>query len=1035
MFRSSLERTRALRAGVSLIAVAGALVAMSGAATAQGSGPETITVTGFRSSLEKSLQAKRNSTTAIDTITAEDMAKFPDLNLGEAVQRVPGVALARDGGEGRNISVRGLGPTFTRILIDGMEAQSTTGGTDASGGNNRSRQFDFNIFASDLFQAITVQKTQAAETEEGSLGATVNLGLAHPLDNPGFHFAAGVKEGYNDFAKKYSPRASMVISNTFLDDRLGFLLGLAYTKRQFNDEGTSTVRWNNNISVANQFYQSVGGTGGTAVTTPGASGIPAGGDTCTNSITDTLAPPGDCAVANSGFHPRFPRFDKYVNDQTRRSAAFSVQFQPWDDTTFAVDTLYADYASTREEMFLEAPSFSVTGNCTTGTGAIGSPNNANSSCGMRATDLLSGAVFVDTKVPFFGTIPAGYNGTTQKALVKGTFDDVDLRVEHRFDKLDTKFRQIVFKGEHEINDRLRVDGLVGYAASKHRNPIQTTLTWDQFDVDGFSYDYTLGRTPIINWGNANITNPSAWVLTQIRLRPQTTNNAFKSIQGNLTWDVFRALSLKAGFNFKRYAFATTEQRRVGPITNGFVYPITLPPGPGNNWTPTTIFTSAAACNTGITTTNVEPCIPATVASTNATGIGLPAGIPTASYAQLVSSGGTTWVVPDYNAAVAQMQLYNPALFPTSPLSQVGGNRGVLEDDTGIYAQANLDTELGTMPLRGNLGVRRVRTKQTTTTYAAVGTSLVPTVASRTYNNTLPSLNLVFEPYNDFLIRLGAAKVMVRPDLGSLAGTAISVSGASRTVSVANPGLNPFEAKTYDLGVEWYFRKESLFSVAFFKKKLDTVIVTQSFSIPFNTNPFGLPDSAVIAACGATPGCGPTTSFTFTRALNTPGGDLKGVEFTLQMPFSELPGFFKNFGILANYTYITSNVKYPLTFDTTTGNPLTFTSNQLQNLSRRTYNWTLYYDDGRFEARVSTAYRSKYLTRVPGQEAGTDIDGTNETTNVDASATYNINKHWAITFEGINLTDQYQDQFNSSANFLSFYHHTGREFFLGVRMKY
>ncbi|MFO1187696.1 MAG: TonB-dependent receptor [Alphaproteobacteria bacterium] len=943
MFRSSLERTRSLRAGVSLIAMAGALVAMSGAASAQSSGPETITVTGFRTSLEKSLQAKRNSTTAIDTITAEDIAKFPDLNLGEAVQRVPGVALARDGGEGRNISVRGLGPNFTRILVDGMEAQATTGGTDASGGNNRNRQFDFNIFASDLFQAITVQKTPSAQTEEGSLGATVNLGLASPLDNPGLHFTASLKEGYNDLAKTKNPRASAVVSHTFLDDRLGFLLGVAYTGRELLDVGTSTVRWRNSISTANSFFQSVDGTGATAVTTPGASGIPAGATTCTNSTT-----PASCATADSAYHPRFPRFDLYESDQTRRSAAFSVEFQPWDDTHFAINTLYADFAGTRREMFLEAPSFSVAGNCTTANGTTQAlSNNANSSCGQRATDLLAGYTIQNSGVPFFGTPPAGYVGTTLQGLNAAAFDDVDLRVENRFDKLDTKFRQIVFKGEHEFSDRLRVDALVGYAASKHRNPIQTTLTWDQFDVDGFSYDYTQSRVPLINWGNADLINASDWILTQIRLRPQTTNNAFKSIQLNGEWDAFDGLTFRTGFNFKRYAFATTEERRVGPVANGYVYPITTPPGPGNPWTPTAPFFSTAACNTGAGATNVEPCIPATVGSTNATGLGLPAGIPTTAYAQLVnfplkglsSPAGnvSSWVVPNYDLAVQLMQLYNPALFPTSRLTQLGANRGVLEDDTGIYGQMDWDFDLAGMPVRGNFGIRHVRTKQTTTGYGiSSGTTIVPGISKRSYRNTLPSFNFVVEPFSNILVRLAAAKVMVRPDLGNLVARRCRFLATMLRLTLPIQKLNPFAAKTYDAAFEWYFL-ESLLSVAYFKKDLQTAIVTSTITTAFNTNPFGLPDQLAIDACGVL--CTPASTFNYRTVGQFAGGTIKGVELTLQMPFSELPSFFGNFGILANYTYITSNVKYPLTFDAL-GQPATFTSGQLQDLSRRTYNWTL-----------------------------------------------------------------------------------------------
>src|SRR3990167_3471436 len=131
---------------------------------------EVIEVKGsFRDSLSNALNQKRQSDGAIDAILAEDIADFPDLNLAESLQRIPGIAISRAAGEGRQISVRGLGPEFTRIRINGMEAVSTSGGTDQIGGANRGRGFDFNTFSSDLFSSLTVRKTASADVEEGSL--------------------------------------------------------------------------------------------------------------------------------------------------------------------------------------------------------------------------------------------------------------------------------------------------------------------------------------------------------------------------------------------------------------------------------------------------------------------------------------------------------------------------------------------------------------------------------------------------------------------------------------------------------------------------------------------------------------------------------------------------------------------------------------------------------------------------------------------------------------------------------------------------
>ena len=204
---------------------------------------EEIVVTGFRQSLSVALDEKRAAAGSIDAIVAEDIADFPDLNLAESIQRVPGVSIARDGGEGRQISVRGLGPQFTRVRINGMEAMSANGGTDAAGGTNRDRSFDFNTFASELFNQVTIRKSAAAETEEGSLGATVDLRSARPFDYDGFTVVTSVQGSYNDISEDLDPRGALLISNTFADGKFGALISAAYTKRKLLDEGASTVRW------------------------------------------------------------------------------------------------------------------------------------------------------------------------------------------------------------------------------------------------------------------------------------------------------------------------------------------------------------------------------------------------------------------------------------------------------------------------------------------------------------------------------------------------------------------------------------------------------------------------------------------------------------------------------------------------------------------------------------------------------------------------------------------------------------------------
>ena len=275
--------------------VSGAVLAQQ-PATATSGELEEVTVTGFRASLGASLDVKRKEAGSTDTIMAEDIADFPDLNLSESIQRLPGVSIARDAGEGRQISVRGLGPQFTRVRINGMEAMTTTGGTDAAGGTNRGRGFDFNIFASDLFNPITVRKTASADVEEGSLGATVDLQVARPFDYNGFTLVTSAQLGYNDLSESFDPRASLLVSNSFGDGRFGALLSVAYSQRELADEGSSTVRWQNGGRLPDRG--------------PGTGYHP--------------------AQVNNAFRPRIPRYDIYAHEQDRLGVTGSLQFAPSD---------------------------------------------------------------------------------------------------------------------------------------------------------------------------------------------------------------------------------------------------------------------------------------------------------------------------------------------------------------------------------------------------------------------------------------------------------------------------------------------------------------------------------------------------------------------------------------------------------------------------------------------------------------------------------------------------------------------------------
>jgi iron complex outermembrane recepter protein len=956
------RRVAVVSAGTVAAAVATILAAHSGIARADDEqGPqakpavislEEVIVTGYRKSLNAALDQKRDSVGQVDTIVAEDIAAFPELNLAESLQRISGVSIQRDAGEGREISVRGLGPQFTRVRINGMEANTTDSTSDANGGTNRSRAFDFNVFASELFNNIAVHKTASADIDEGSLGATVDLRTARPFDYNGFQGVLGAKEDYNDLAGTIMPRYSGLISNTFFDGKFGALLSAAYTKRAIVDDGSSTVRWMNALnsdgtpSKVNQFGS-------------------LGANYAASGSTATLA------QLDSAFRPRFPRYEEYHTDEGRLGVTNSLQFKPTDKTLISLDSLFAQLDNTREEEQLEAPIFSST--------AVPGINQV----------VVQSATL-----------------DNHNNIVAGTFDNVDIRAEHRYDVNDTKFREHALTLEQTITDKLKFNALVGWSQSILTQPESTTLIWDMNHVNGYTYNFggsaIQNRLPQLTYGNANVTDPNAWTLSQIRLRPASVDNTFTNYAADLDWSATDAVKIKFGGELKKYAFDTTGLKRAS-----------------------------------------ETAVPANVAgtpnsqdSTTATLTGLsnlPAGTP------------RTWSVPSITAFQQLFDLNNPAVFPVGIAGNLGSNFNVDEKDTSGYTQADWSTDLFTIPFRGSLGVRYVHTDQNSTGWTSAGTGIALTGVDHTYNDVLPALNVVAEVTKDFQIRASAAKVLSRADLASLnPGAAVSISGANKTVTDGNPLLDPIRAKAYDLAFEWYFAKESLLSTAFFYKKIDSFVETTRTVAPFEQNIGHLPDSLAIAACqsglkgfnAADPvqAANCLQGWTLSVPVNTPGGDLKGVEMSYQQPFSFLPVPFNNFGTLLNYTYVTSNIKY-VNSNLAAGQPVQYITNSLLQLSKNAANATLYYDNGTWSARVSGAYRSPYLTAVPGANLN-DVEGTKQTINIDFASSWNITENIQVTLEALNLTNQFQYQYvDSNGDRVNYYHQQGRDYLIGARYKF
>lgn len=877
---------------------------------------DTITVVGsYRASVEKALDIKRSEKGVVDAVVAEDIGKFPDLNLAESLQRIPGVVITRDAGEGRNITVRGLGPQFTRVRLNGLEAMSSVGSSDGQGGANRSRNFDFNVFAADLFSQLIARKTASADVEEGSLGATVDLRTARPFDYDGFTATASLQGSFNDAADTTSPRFAGLIANSWADGKFGALLSLAYSERNTLDEGSGTVRWS----------------GGT-----------------TNGGFNAASPFQD-ALAADVYAPRFPRYTLMEHDQKRLGVTASLQFKPAPGTTFSLDALYSKIDAQRDEKYIEANGLSSSG--TTGKRQI----------------LVND-----------GEIRDG-------ALVYAQMDNVDIRSEHRHDEWSTTFKQLSLDGEHRFNDNFRVTGKIGTSKSEHSNPVQATVMMDKLDVDGYSYDYRGNpNLPVFNYG-FDPTDPAAgWNLSVIRLRQNSVSNSYHTGQLDFEWALDPAFTLRGGIQAKNYAFDSSERRRANETT-----------------------------------------VPTFAGGTKA----VPADMMELASLSGLTGAPNSWTVLDFNKIAETFGILSgDGLFALDDYTP--SHQSVRERDRGIWLMGEFSFDAGAIPVSGNAGIRYVRTHQESSGVATINNVLTPTTASRDYSDALPSFNLVAEITPDFLVRLAAAKVMTRPPLGNLSpGVKVSVSGSAKTVSAGNPGLDPQRADTADLGFEWYFDEGAMLGVGLFYKNIDSFIQSTRETHPYSWS--GLPANLL-------DGTGASTSddFVFSVPINTPGGALHGVEFNYTQPFTFLPGFWKDFGVQLNYTYVDSKIQYMQS----NGSPAQKTS--LTGLSKNAWNATLFYEGQRFSGRISATNRSDYLIQVPGSEVGFNSDangvhGQGGTTMLDASLRFKVNDHFEVSLEGSNLTNEAQESWvaNPSLSLPLEYSQTGRQYLLGVRYKF
>ena len=292
---------------------------------AQAQGPiEEIVVVGIRQSLRQSMELKRARDGVVDAITAEDIGNFPDGNLAESLQRITGVSIDRDRGEGARVTVRGFGPGFNLVLLNGRQMPTSDG---------LGRSFDFGNLASEGISSVEVYKSGQANVPTGGIGSTINIRTTRPLDAPGTHFTAAAS-GHHDTSteegNQWTEELSALFSNTFADDTFGVAVSAVRQSRDSAVNRASVGGWRTFEGVVNNCWCGVGRSEW--------GGIPPAGD------MNQQNRPGDDDLYSV---PQVIGYELAEYDRVRTNGQLTLQWQPSEQVEATLDYTYSELELSR----------------------------------------------------------------------------------------------------------------------------------------------------------------------------------------------------------------------------------------------------------------------------------------------------------------------------------------------------------------------------------------------------------------------------------------------------------------------------------------------------------------------------------------------------------------------------------------------------------------------------------------------------------------------------------------------------------------
>ena len=874
---------------------------------------EVIAVRGsYSRSLERAVDLKKSNTGFSDSIVATDVADFPEQNLAEALQRMPGVTIERNKGLGSKVNVRSLPTEFTHVSINNLATASGSGGRDV----------EFDIFASEIIQSVTVQKSPTAADEEGGIAGSVQISTARPFDYSDRKLILSAEGAHNSISEEIDPKFSMLASDTF--GNWGALVSFSKSQRTNRTDSNSGI----NFRPMGRFLEASGVRSAQAIAVLERDAGVIVNDRLDKNETNRI-------IFQDKVGDRV-----YLNDQDKWGATASLQYKPSNTFSLTFDAMLGGYKTVEDEY--DAAAYTASSRSTLET--------------IHDYD--------DTTLAEYGIIvltDVSYTATQHEFLSKERINDTDF-TQYSL-ALDWQVQG------WDINALLGYSGAdktVDYANLKHVAYAPSRSRWT-----------ANGGETLASAGFDMYNSPESYLF-----------EAYETELENVTDDKYAAQ-----LDFKK------------ELELGF-------------------FPALSSVQFGVRYTDKSKERQFGATKIQGPTAGSSAWVNTRTMAdsqlQLVTDivAGGNYQPKDLN----WMQISNDYARNTfryagfSVPFNAGDYYRVDEEVLSLYAMANMDFDLAGKPVFLNAGVRAVDTSVLSFGYhqiqnadGSTGFTTEPVSKKGSYNELLPSLNMTIEVLDDVLVRAAASETLMRPALTDIAYKR-SVSWNSFRFTDGNPDLKPTYAKQWELGVEWYLENGGLLAASYFWKDIEGVVRQELTGT--------VPNVEKLNANGSLDGY---YEFDVYQPVNAEGSyKVTGLELIAQLPLSSLHPVLDGFGINANYTMLDNTLTGSSDLDIPT---------PPEGLADTTWNFTFYYENDRFDARISYNYKDKYVEVIERSLYPVYRDAYGQT---DIALGYKLTDNIKLSLKAINVTDEATKGYTLTPAFPVINEYSGRRISLGLR---